>query len=1185
MTETISTPAATTTPGLADQQELERRVAQVVSNDPQLQALLPDDTVSDAVNEPGLTLIELIRRLLEGYGDRPALGQRAVELVTDEHGVTTVALKTEFVTTSYRELWNRAEAIAAAWYAQGIRDGDFVAQLGFTSTDFASLDVAGLRLGTVSVPLQTGASVQQRNAILEETQPTVFAASVEYLEAAVESVLATPSVQLLSVFDYHPEADAHRAALSAVRDRLETAGRTITIDSLGDAIARGRELPAAPQPSEDPDALRLLIYTSGSTGTPKGAMYPQWLVANLWQKKWLTTTVIPSVGVNFMPMSHLAGRLTLMGTLSGGGTAYYIASSDLSTFFEDIALIRPTEVLFVPRVVEMVFQRYQAELDRSLAPGESNTEIAEQIKVRIREEDFGGRVLNAGSGSAPLSPEMNDFMESLLQVAMLDGYGSTEAGAVWRDGVLQRPPVTEYKLVDVPELGYFTTDSPHPRGELRIKSETMFPGYYKRPETTADVFDEDGFYMTGDVVAELGPDHLKYLDRVKNVLKLAQGEFVAVSKLEAAYTGSPLVRQIFVYGNSERSYLLAVVVPTPEALERYADSPDALKPVIQDSLQQVAKSAELQSYEIPRDFIVETVPFTVESGLLSDARKLLRPKLKEHYGERLEALYADLAESQNERLRELAREAAGRPVLDTVTDAAAALLGASAADLGPDVRFIDLGGDSLSALSYSELLRDIFEVDVPVGVINSVANDLAAIARHIEAQRTGAATQPTFASVHGRDATVINAAELTLEKFIDESVLKVAKEIQPPTADVKTVLVTGGNGWLGRWLVLDWLERLVPAGGKVYALIRGTDAAAARARLDAVYESGDPKLSAHYRQLAEQGLEVIAGDFGDQNLGLSQDIWQKLAGDVDLIVHSGALVNHVLPYSQLFGPNVAGTAEIIKLAISERLKPVTYLSTVGIADQIPVTQFEEDSDVREMSAQRQINDGYANGYGNSKWAGEVLLREAHDLAGLPVRVFRSDMILAHSEYHGQLNVTDVFTRTIQSLLLTGVAPGSFYELDAEGNRQRAHYDGVPGDFTAASITAIGGVNVTDGYHSFDVFNPHHDGVSMDTFVDWLIEAGYKIARIDDYGQWLARFETALKGLPEQQRQQSVLPLLKMYQNPQSAIDGSALPTAEFSGAVREAKVGGLDQTPGEIPHVTKELILKYADDISLLGLI
>ncbi|ALR13634.1 oxidoreductase [Mycobacteroides saopaulense] len=1183
MTETISTTAVPTTPDLEEQ--VRRRIAEVVSGDPQLQALLPDGAVTAAVNEPNLPLVEVIRRLLEGYGDRPALGQRAYEFVTGDSGATVLVLKPEYATVSYRELWNRAEAIAAAWEDHGIRDGDFVAQLGFTSTDFASLDVAGLRHGTVSVPLQTGASLQQRNAILEETQPTVFAASVEYLDAAVESVLATPSVRLLSVFDYHPELDGHREALDAVRTRLAAAGRTITIETLNEALARGRELAPAPLPNADPDALRLLIYTSGSTGTPKGAMYPQWLVANLWQKKWLTDDVIPSIGVNFMPMSHLAGRLTLMGTLSGGGAAYYIASSDLSTFFEDIALIRPTEVLFVPRVVEMVFQRYQAELDRNLAPGQSDADVAEQIKVRIREEDFGGRVLSAGSGSAPLSPEMTEFMESLLQIPLRDGYGSTEAGGVWRDGVLQRPPVTDYKLVDVPELGYFTTDSPHPRGELRLKSETMFPGYYKRPETTADVFDEDGYYKTGDVVAELGPDHLKYLDRVKNVLKLAQGEFIAVSKLEAAYTSSPLVRQIFVYGNSERSFLLAVVVPTPEALERYADSPDALKPLIQDSLQQVAKDAELQSYEIPRDFIVETVPFTVESGLLSDARKLLRPKLKDHYGERLEALYVELAESQNERLRQLAREASDRPVLDTVTDAAAALLGASSSDLAPDVRFIDLGGDSLSALSYSELLRDIFEVDVPVGVINSAANDLAAIARHIEAQQSGAATQPTFASVHGKDATTITAAELTLDKFIDESLLKAAENAAAPTADVRTVLVTGGNGWLGRWLVLDWLERLVPEGGKVYALIRGADAESARARLDAVYESGDPKLSAHFRQLADKGLEVIAGDFGDRDLGLSQDVWQKLAKDVDLIVHSGALVNHVLPYSQLFGPNVAGTAEIIKLAISERLKPVTYLSTVGIADQIPVTQFEEDSDVRVMSAQRQINDGYANGYGNSKWAGEVLLREAHDSVGLPVRVFRSDMILAHSDYRGQLNVTDVFTRTIQSLLLTGVAPFSFYELDADGNRQRAHYDGVPGDFTAASITAIGGVNVTDGYRSFDVFNPHHDGVSMDTFVDWLIEAGYRIARIDDYGQWLARFETALKSLPEQQRQQSVLPLLKMYQKPQRAIDGSALPTAEFSGAVREAKVGGLDQTPGEIPHVTKDLILKYATDIELLGLI
>ena len=131
----------------------------------------------------------------------------------------------------------------------------------------------------------------------------------------------------------------------------------------------------------------------------------------------------------------------------------------------------------------------------------------------------------------------------------------------------------DYRLVDVPELGYFRTDRPHPRGELLVKSETMFPGYYKRPEVTADVFDADGYYRTGDIVAEVGPDQLRYLDRRNNVLKLSQGEFVTVSKLEAVFGDSPLVRQIFVYGNSARSYLLAVVVPTEDALARYDVEP------------------------------------------------------------------------------------------------------------------------------------------------------------------------------------------------------------------------------------------------------------------------------------------------------------------------------------------------------------------------------------------------------------------------------------------------------------------------------------------------------------------------------------------------------------------------------------------------------------------------------------
>src|SRR6185437_16428859 len=100
-------------------------------------------------------------------------------------------------------------------------------------------------------------------------------------------------------------------------------------------------------------------------------------------------------------------------------------------------------------------------------------------------------------------------------------------------------------------------------------------------------------------------------------------------------------------------------------------------------------------------------------------------------------------------------------------------------------------------------------------------------------------------------------------------------------------------------------------------------------------------------------------------------------------------------------------------------------------------KFVEDADVREISATRQINDGYANGYGTSKWAGEVLLREANDLCGLPVAVFRCDLILADPTYVGQLNVSDIATRMTLSVVATGIAPYSFYQLDDDGNRQRA----------------------------------------------------------------------------------------------------------------------------------------------------
>jgi fatty acid CoA ligase FadD9 len=1168
------------------EEALERRIENLDANDPQFAAARPSPAVAEALDQKGLRLPQIIQTVLHGYADRPALGQRVVEFVKDpKTGRTVLELLPRFETITYRELGDRAGAFARALTNDSVRAGDRVAVLGFTSTDFTTIDVALNLIGAVAVPLQTSAATTQLRPIVTETEPTVVAASVNQLPDAVELILTGHTPAKLVVFDYQPEVDDQREIVETTRARL--AGTAVVVETLGDLLQRGKALPAIPVVNDSADdALALLIYTSGSTGAPKGAMYLRGSVGKMWcrsARHWFGPSAA-SITLNFMPMSHVMGRGTLYGTLGNGGTAYFAAKSDLSTLLEDLELVRPTELNFVPRIWETLYGEYQRKVDRLLTdPTYPAARAAAEREVMDEQRQYllGGRYIFAMTGSAPTSPELKAWVEALLEMHLMDGYGSTEAGMVLFDGEVQRPPVIDYKLVDVPDLGYFSTDRPHPRGELLLKTENLFPGYYKRPEVTAEVFDADGYYRTGDVVAETAPNRLVYVDRRNNVLKLAQGEFVTVARLEAEFGNSPLVRQIYVYGNSAHPYLLAVVVPTEDALERH--DLGALKPLIADSLQNVAKESGLQSYEVPRDFIIETTPFTLENGLLTGIRKLAWPKLKQHYGERLEQLYTDLAAGQANELSDLRRGGADAPVLQTVSRAAAAMLGAASSDLAPDAHFTDLGGDSLSALTFGNLLREIFDIDVPVGVIVSPANDLRAIADYIEGERQGS-KRPSFASVHGRDAVEVHASDLTLDKFIDADTLAAAPTLPRASAEVRTVLLTGATGFLGRYLALEWLERMDLVDGKVIALVRAKSDEDARARLDKIFDSGDPKLLAHYQALAADHLEVIAGDKGEANLGLDQQTWQRLADTVDLIVDPAALVNHVLPYSELFGPNAVGTAELIRIALTSTLKPYTYVSTIGVGDQIEPAKFTEDADVRQISATRKINDGYANGYGNSKWAGEVLLRAAHDLCGLPVAVFRCDMILADTTYAGQLNVPDMFTRMMLSLAATGIAPGSFYEPDAEGNRQRAHYDGLPVEFIAEAVSTLGAQSA-DEFHTYHVMNPYDDGIGMDEFVDWLISptngAGCSIQRIPDYGDWLQRFETSLRGLPEKQRNSSLLPLLHNYQKPGKPMNGSMAPTDRFRAAVQDAKVG----PDKDIPHITPAIIAKYVSDLRVLGLL
>ena len=1150
-------------------ERLARRRERLYADDAQFRATRPDDDIAAAARAPGLRIAEVMATVLQGYATRPALGQRARDVITDPvSGRSTLHFLPRFETVSYADLWARVQATAADWHhhqQHPVRAGDFVCVLGFASVDYTAIECACIHLGAVVVPLQTSAPAAQHAPILAETRPRILAVGIDNLATAVEAALAGTAPDRLMVFDYEPRDDDQRDTFEAAQARLSAAGGPLRIETIDGVVARGGALPPAPvhvaPDGEDP--LAWVFYTSGSTGTPKGAMFTESLCIGTW----LAQSDQPVITLSYMPMSHLIGYGYVILTLANGGISCFAAKSDLSTLFEDLALVRPTSMSLVPRVCEMFYHHYQRELDRPAMTGGDPAAAGRRITTTIREDILGGRVLAVGCGSAALSPEIKEFMEEVLDQHLLIGYSSTEiaGGMIVADEHVLRPPVLDYKLLDVPELGYFNTDKPYPRGELAVKSSRFMAGYYNRPDLTATMFDDDGYYKTGDIMAEVGPDRLRYVDRRNNVIKLAQGEFVAVSHLEALYSTSPVIHQIYIYGNSARSFLLAVIVPTDNGVDAST---------ITSSLRRIARDNQLNGYEIPRDFLIETEPFSLSNGLLSGVGKFLRPKLKARYGDRLEQLYASMADEQFGRLRALRTGGADQPVLATVSRAVQATLGIAGPDMSPEARFIDLGGDSLSALTFSTLLADIYGIEVPVGVVIDPTGDLLSIANHIERHRGSDAMRPTYGSVHDADSSEVHAEDLTLEKFIADDVLKSAMLLPQPTAEIRTVLLTGATGFLGRFLGMEWLQGLADAGGTLVCLTRGADATQARERIEATLGS-DSRLLERFRSLAAEHLEVVAGDIGEPNLGLDKATWQRLAETVDLVVHPAAHVNHVLPYRQLFAPNVVGTAEVIRLAITARLKPIHYISTMGVS-AVAHQLVDEDTDIRRSVPACTINDGYANGYGISKWAGEVLMREAHDLCGVPIAVFRPGMILADSRYAGQLNVPDIFTRLVFSLVVTGVAPRSFYRGSANQQAARPHYEGLPVDFLADAIAAIGPRHGTE-FATYNTTNPHDDGISLDTFVDWIIASGHAVEKIDDYPTWLSRFETVLRALPERQRAQSVLAVLDVYREPMSAVGGSPVPGRQFESAVERAGRA--------IPHVSQQLIEKYLADLERIGLL
>lgn len=292
-------------------------------------------------------------------------------------------------------------------------------------------------------------------------------------------------------------------------------------------------------------------------------------------------------------------------------------------------------------------------------------------------------------------------------------------------------------------------------------------------------------------------------------------------------------------------------------------------------------------------------------------------------------------------------------------------------------------------------------------------------------------------------------------------------------------------------------------------------------------------------------------------------------------MHNGALVNHAFSYAQLFEPNVLGTAEVMRLALRGRLKSIGFVSSVGVAAGLErKAPVREDEDALALWKSRPVDSGYAVGYGTSKWADELLLRDLQERCGVPVSVFRCSMILPPRSFIGQVNAGDFLTRLLHGVVRTGLAPRSFYAASAS----RPHFDGLPADFVAHAVATIAGAPRA-GYATFHVVNAHEDdGVSLDTLVRWVRTAGYPVTLVDDHAAWLRAFGERLRALPPVEQQRSPLPILHQWEQPLRGELG-------FDNRRLLERLEAIERGPVPIPGIDELFVHQYLKNMVYLGLL
>jgi len=561
-------------------------------------------------------------------------------------------------TLSTEEFFMRTASVSAALSELGIGTGDRVMLLSDNRPEWHQVDLATLALGGVDVPIYSTLTAEQIAYQASDSGATV--AIVETRDQMAKFLKVRERCRELRHL-VQIEGECDHGVLSY--EELVAGASAADLESRFWTAAK----------KVDPHALMTIIYTSGTTGEPKGVMLTH---DNLVQNTLHSAHRVPvrrdDVALEFLPLCHVLERMVSYIYMWRATSKAYCSVYHVGDL---LAEIQPTLMAGVPRFYEKVQQKildtaanapavkralFKWALDVGMAASRKRLAgrelsgtlaarhaIADRLVLSKIRGALGGRLRYCISGGAELPMFVAEFFHA-IGVPILEGYGLTETSPVISvngaaPGELRLGTVG--KPLDNLEVKIATD------GELLVKGPSVMRGYWNKPAQTAEVFDADGFFATGDI-AEVDDDgFLLIVDRKKDLIVTAGGKNVAPQPIESELKRSPYVDAVVLIGD-RRPYIVALFSPNFEELERWAkangvDTSDVYTTVRNPAVERLfadavdGVNASLARYEQIKKFRVLPVPLTIEGGHLTPTMKVKRRVVSDEFADVIAELYAD----------------------------------------------------------------------------------------------------------------------------------------------------------------------------------------------------------------------------------------------------------------------------------------------------------------------------------------------------------------------------------------------------------------------------------------------------------------------------------------------------------------------------------------------------------------